>query len=135
MSTTARGLAENILRWSAERIDGLTLALRLAEIDRATVKQAYKILEHELVPQIVASEVDEFYRRHGRYMTDAERDTISTRPAPSGRILNEVDRTRLEQLVKEVTEAVCAAHPRAGRAESERLTRRHLAALGRRSSA
>ena len=60
MSTAARGLAENILRWSAERIDGLTLALRLADVDRATLKQAYEILEHKLIPHLAEADVDGF---------------------------------------------------------------------------
>ena len=129
MTTDARELAKKPLQWSDERIDMVTLALRLADVDRGVLREAYEILHHELVPRIVEAEVDRFYDTHGRYMNDDKRSAILDAPAPSRRVFSEADKAHLRRTVRKVADAVRSDHPDATAAEMERRVRRRLATM------
>ena len=109
------------------------MRLRLATVNRATLRAAYEILHHELVPAAAAQDVDEFYRAHGRYMTDSERASLMrASEAKPRRGFSDADRARLERLVREAAVAVRAEHPSAMEEELERLTRQRLETMAER---
>jgi hypothetical protein len=133
MITDAHKLAEKILSWSDAGVDPFTCGMRLAATDRAIVKEAMRIVRDELIPRIVAQEVDEDFRRRGRYSTDAELSEIARASEAKLRAYQEGGRDRLLQrlrrLIPELAAMSRSDHPDATPDEIELQLRHHLAKM------
>src|SRR3954471_280734 len=73
-ATKPRELAEAIMAWSEARIDPVTIALRLAPIDKTVRREANRIVREKLIPAAAERDVDEYFAQHGRYKTQEELD-------------------------------------------------------------
>jgi hypothetical protein len=123
---TARQLAQKLQQWS--RGDPVDFALHLAGIDRDILREAYRILETDLIPRQVAAEVDAEFTRRGRYSTDAELAALDrasrAKPRPG---FTQADLARLAKIVRETATAVRCEYPGAPQAELEQRVFRRLA--------
>ena len=123
----ARQLAEKLQQWS--RGDPVDFALHLAGIDGDTLREAYRVLETDLIPRQVAAEVDAEFARRGRYSTDAELAALDrasrAKPRPG---FTEADLARLAEIVRETATAVRRDHPGASQVELEQRVFRRLRA-------
>jgi hypothetical protein len=113
---TARQLAEKLLQWS--RGDPIDFALHLAGIDRDILREAYRLVETDIIPRQVAAKVDADFARRGRYSTDAELAALDrasrSKPRPC---FTQADMARLAKIVRETATAVRRQHPGASQAE------------------
>jgi hypothetical protein len=112
--TTPRDLAGRLLEWG--RGDPVALMLHLAGLDRELVAEAYRILEHELLPAQVAAEVDAEAARRGRYCTDDELAELERAAmAKPQRKITADDKARLDELVRQAAADVRCKYRNASR--------------------
>lgn len=127
--TDPRQLAERLLEWAR---DPVVLALRLAGTDRALVREAYRILETEVLPAAVAREVDADIVMHGvpsdEELEAREREAL----AKPQRKFTAADQARLTAIVKEVAADVRAEFPDVTPEEGEQITYARLRAVANR---
>ena len=119
-------LAEMIMSWSEAGIDAFAIAMRLAEVDSAIVRQAMKIVREELVPATAAREGDKGFRRRGRYSTAAGPREMAAASEAKLQAQKEAGLERFKDVFVETLTATIAEHPGADGAELERAFRERL---------
>jgi hypothetical protein len=122
-------LAERIYAWNEAGTDGLTMAMRLGNVNAKTYRRAMKIV-HKMIEDQVTREVDAEAALRGRYATENElqalREKLATEGPPG---LTAADLARLEAISKEVIRSIRNDYPNLIDGEmAERIFRTRMAA-------
>jgi hypothetical protein len=121
-----RALAAKILVWNQAGLNSFTITMRTADVDRSVMRAAMKIVRKELLPALVEAEVDEGFRRRGRYLNGRELSELEAASEARQRGRSEGSLESFIETLLETLRTVVADHPGADAAELERCFRRRL---------